>query len=139
MIYGVPTPITLPMHTHYFKNLPLSLLPHPEAVRENMVQRGINSRERIAAADVLKNSANCEGGIYEPFGARFESVAKNKVEGEEPGGSAGMYMLGTPKCKPISQTKTEITVTFGWQFKGRVGVVKVVGTIEDGVLVSGPK
>jgi hypothetical protein len=51
--------LRLPPHTHYFKNLPLTLLQHPEAVREKMITKGINSRARIAASDVADNAWNC--------------------------------------------------------------------------------
>lgn len=46
--------IQLPSHTHYFKNLPLTLLPHSQAVRSTMIKKGINSRSTIASASVAK-------------------------------------------------------------------------------------
>jgi len=143
-IYNIESSmISLPNHTHYFKNLPLSLLPHGEAVRHNMIQKGINSRENIAAADVVKNIANCEGNVFNTVSEAFLKVAKQKADAaytsNDGGASKGIYQLGSAKCQPSGENSTIITATYGWKFDGHSGTVMVTGTVTDGKLVSGPK
>lgn len=53
---GVYADIQLPPHYHPFQNIPLTLLPHKEAVRIEMIQKGINSRSDIAEVDNFKNT-----------------------------------------------------------------------------------
>lgn len=52
----LPIRIQLPPHYHPFQNIPLTLLPHKEAVRVEMITKGINSRSDIAETDKLKNA-----------------------------------------------------------------------------------
>ncbi len=42
--------ITVPSHWHYFQNLPLTLTPSPEGVRDTMITNGINTNTRVVAA-----------------------------------------------------------------------------------------
>jgi hypothetical protein len=44
--------VILPKHYHPFQNIPMTLLPHKEAVREKMITKGINSRGAIAEANI---------------------------------------------------------------------------------------
>lgn len=47
--------IMMPKHYHPYQSLPMSLYPHKEAVRTQMVQLGINSRTTIAAIPPTQN------------------------------------------------------------------------------------
>jgi hypothetical protein len=48
--------VIMPKHYHPFQNIPMTLLPHKEAVREKMITKGINSRGAIAEAAIRQVS-----------------------------------------------------------------------------------
>ena len=132
--------LRIPMHTHYFKNLPLSLLPHSEAVRAEMIQKGINSRERIAAADAIKNPALCENGVFSSVSDVFLSYATEKARtasGDSSFSNDAIYQMGTPTCITASNG-VKIIARYGWYWDGRSGSVSVKGIVSDGELIEGP-
>jgi hypothetical protein len=150
IINGKQATISLPRHTHWFKNLPLTLLPHPEAVREAMMTKGINSRNRIAASSAASNpTGNCDSSLIDSVGEQFDNYAyeqANKDYQDQSGDpnplpkeidGAGTYTRKTYNCRTIgnafSGDVTEVKISYYWTYKEKYnGNFIVVGTVSSG-------
>lgn len=164
VINGSPAIVTLPNHTHYFKNLPLTLLEHPEAVRESMIIKGINSRNKIAAASRASNIGNCPQNLLDIVSPEFIRAAWNEskkqaaiknsnVETEwaewDSVYNSGEMASNGPMTGPESSSAirsaetvnetTTITITYKWKMDFFYGIVKVTGVLDnEAQLIKGP-
>lgn len=172
MCTGIPATydgvtLTIPNHTHYFKNIPLTLLPNRESVRENMIQKGINSRKNIAAASPTSNPTECSQSLWNKIGSSYLPIAwaECKTQAAEVGinvqrewaqwdveVSAGRsYNLPMTNdntngrvCQtettPDGETLTTITASYIWKYAGFQGGTKVTSKVKsNGEFIERPK
>lgn len=119
MIDGVPCKITIPRHTHYFKNIPITFMPHKEGTRDAMIQKGINSRIRTVASAIAQNPQACPADMIEAVGEKFkekaiEEFGKIPELVEDFSGDFNINIQAhTPSCTPLSiGTATKISITY---------------------------
>lgn len=160
--------LTIPHHYHFFQSLPMTLYQHPEAVREIMIVKGINSRQKVAAASVAANpSTACIGvntsKIMPVFWKTAWHKAENLIKQREPSFDpikeyqwyyhTPYYDSGTPDGQgPVRHTNTScvtqgegetiqttVTMTFIYIYGNRTGTYTVVGIVDSqSNLISGP-
>jgi hypothetical protein len=142
-----PIRISLPRHTHWFKNAPMNLLQHPEAVRESMISKGINSRNILAAANTASNpTSNCNEDTWGQIEEDFLQAAHNQayVQYTQQVGNNNEVMpldsvfVVSKLCienTTIDEVQTEFRVSYTWSFNKKSGSVSVIGvTNENGVI-----
>jgi len=158
--------ITIPPHKHYFQNIPMTLLQHPEAVRETMIVKGINSREKIAAASVAQDiGTSCSSTLIKKINTDFLDKAWEKAKsdatakGVDLGNCGGInydsgnaYRYGGPitgtnqnTCSVVyaadgsTISYIDVSMTYFWSCEQKSGYVTVTGSVtEDGEIISGP-
>jgi hypothetical protein len=153
MIAGIPTPVVLPHHTHWFKNVPLTLLQHKEAVRETMIEKGINSRNSIAAASVASNpSGTCDTKLWSKVSSAWLAVAKTAAQAayesltDNTDKISDLAVNGPNSfvCTTTNEGEdseiTEINAVYNWYWRGKGGNITISGKVKsDGTIVSAPK
>lgn len=146
----VPCVFQIPNHYHMFANIPLTLLPSREGVRETMISKGINSRTSIAAPSPTQSAVTggCSQQLFTTVSEKFASVARDfairdlKSYGDESTPENGNFEMfessGARSCASNGEV-TSITAKYNWQYKGgskyHHGVIRVKGDInKDGKL-----
>lgn len=150
--------LIIPKHSHPFKNLPLTLLPHPEAVRETMIKKGINSRKRVAYASTARNPIECSDSLWQLVEADFtqkawektleqassQGVNINSNEWRQWGDADGTYLrAGGPmsyrsrSCTPLGDTTAseqaniQIVANYNWDYSNKKGAITITGTVDS--------
>ena len=122
--------LTLPPHTHYFKNLPLSLYEHNERVRTEMIDMGINSREKIAAAQSSIAAGDCPDELYYAVEQEVSNAAMAKAEEKAAakGVEGGIILTGSGRGLCITQANgnTLMTSFYKWTDAGRCQTTGIV-------------
>ena len=144
LLYGeIPIVITLPPHKHYFKNLPLTLYEHNERVRTDMIDKGINARDKIAAASSTSSAGSCSDSVYYTVEQEFSNVAEGKAneaasakEVEGTVSSGGICLKGSGRGLCVTSADGIITMTsfYKWYDKNvhtTNGIVSVKGKIRQ--------
>lgn len=109
--------LELPIHTHHFKNIPLTMMPHREATRDYMIQGGINSRNRVVAALAAQNPVACPEGLMEAIGEELKNAAIEAIKKDEMIINGGGYsyeiqlVSNGSFCTP-SGTNYEVTASY---------------------------
>jgi len=167
MFNGEKGVLSIPNHTHYFESIPFTPLPNREAVRENMIAKGINSRKSIAASTPTFNPSDCAPALWKMVSSVYQPIAwvacKNDAKTSEginadvkwaqwnADALAGNPLYQAPMnntervCQteesPTGEQTTTITATYQWKWgNNNVGSIKVTGKIdEDGNIIEGPR
>lgn len=133
--------LTIPRHTHWFKNLPLTLTDYPEQVREQIVQKGINSRNNIAAASRTSNPSACSTTVKNAAQKAWEPTAMKECQkqaaakGHTTDWTNEAVMLFKIECQNKANTGTSTTkivtakLTWKWSLDKDYGFVTISGDV----------
>jgi hypothetical protein len=154
---NIPALVKVPEHTHYFERIPVTFKKNRELVREEMIEKGINSRGNIAAASQADTSllgGTCSTSLWRKVEKVFTDAAwvACKADAKSRGvkvdiyaswtranSSSGGYLGNGPMTNAVGGARTcteegegdakttAITAIYKWTWEGKEGTVTVIG------------